>query len=111
VRVLRIKKQFLDQVKAGKKTLEVRVGYPNILSIQSGLCMKMLSGTDEQVVRVNDVRKYSSHAEMLSAEDYVKIAPDVTSEADLMRLLQEVYPPEKEKLGVVILDIEPATES
>ena len=51
MRVLRIKKQFLDQVKAGKKTLEVRVGYPNILSIQSGLCMKMLLGTDEQVVR------------------------------------------------------------
>ena len=98
-------------MKAGRKTLEVRVAYPSILSIQPGQCMRMVSGTEEQVVRVKDVRKYTSHAEMLRVEDYAKIAPDVASEADLMRLLQEVYPPEKEKLGVVVLDIEPVTQS
>jgi ASC-1-like (ASCH) protein len=111
VRVIRIKKRFLDQVKAGRKTLELRVGYPNILSIQPGQCMRMLSGTEEQVVTVNDVRKYTSHAAMFGAEDCTRIVPDVTSRTDMMRLLQKVYPPDKKKLGVVILDIEAVTQS
>ena len=111
MRVIHIRKQFLDQVKAGRKTLEVRVGYPNMLSIQPHQHIKMVSGTEEQVVSVNDVRKYTSHAEMLKVEDYRKIAPDVTSDAELLRLLQEVYPPQKEKLGVVVLDIEPIAQT
>jgi ASC-1-like (ASCH) protein len=48
---------------------------------------------------------------MFGAEDCTRIVPDVTSRTDMMRLLQKVYPPDKKKLGVVILDIEAVTQS
>jgi len=111
MRMMRVKKQFLQQIKAGKKTLEVRVGYSNILNIQPGERIRMASRTEEQVVRVNDVRKYRSHAEMLEAEDYAKIAPHMASKEALIALLQEIYPPKRQKLGIIVLDIEPMSKS
>jgi hypothetical protein len=42
---------------------------------------------------------------MLKIEEGDKIAPD--HQGSVLDLLREIYPPNKEQLGVVVLEIEP----
>lgn len=40
-------------------------------------------------------------------EPWGKIAPDLVSKEAVLYLLKQIYPPEKEKLGMVVLEIVP----
>jgi ASC-1-like (ASCH) protein/RimJ/RimL family protein N-acetyltransferase len=104
MRLLRVKKSFIDLVKAGKKRLEVRVGYSNIKSIQRGERIKFASRVQELIIRVVDIRKYKTFDEMGEYEDTSLIA-DLHSKEEVLSLLKEIYPKEKEKLGVIVLEI------
>ncbi len=106
MRTLRLKQRYLNLVKSGTKPLEVRVGYDSIKEIQSGDRIRFASRDDEQVVLVRDVRNYSNFAEMAASEKLSEIVPG-QSEAQVLRTLSEIYPPKKEKLGIVVLAIEP----
>ena len=106
MRQIRVKQNFLRQIKDGEKTLEVRVGYDNIKTIQPGERIRLASGKEEQVIRIRDVRYYRSFDEMLANEEASRIASGLSREA-VRSLLKEIYPESKEKLGVVVLDIHP----
>ena len=106
MRMMRVKKEFIEQIKAGRKTLEVRVGYPTIKAIKIGERINMSSHTLEQVIRIIDKREYSNHEEMLKKEDFRKIAPHMHSKEELLRLLNEIYPADKQKLGIIVFGIE-----
>jgi len=106
MRQIRVKQNFLRQIKDGEKTLEVRVGYDNIKTIQPGERIRLASGREEQVIRIRDVRYYRSFDEMLEKEEASRIASGLSKET-VRRLLKEIYPESKEKLGVVVLDIQP----
>ncbi|NOT49320.1 MAG: GNAT family N-acetyltransferase [Acidobacteria bacterium] len=106
MRQMRIKKTFLDLIRKGEKTLEVRVGYNNIRSITDGELIRLTTFHENQVIKVNQVRKYDSFAAMMEEEDFDRIAPG-RSEEDVFSLLKDIYPPEKESLGVIVLDISP----
>lgn len=106
MRQIRVKQNFLRQIKDGEKTLEVRVGYDNIKTIQPGERVRLASGREEQVIRIRDVRYYGSFDEMLEKEEASRIASGLSREA-VRSLLKEIYPESKEKLGVVVLDIQP----
>ncbi|HUC02118.1 MAG TPA: hypothetical protein VMA75_04445 [Candidatus Paceibacterota bacterium] len=56
---------------------------------------------------MNAVRRYPSIAELLDKEAWEKIAPDLSSKEAVFQLLKNIYPPEKEKLGMVVLEIVP----
>ena len=109
MRMMRVKQHFLDEIRSGQKTLEVRVAYDSIKTIQPGEKINLMSRADSQIISVNDVRRYPSFDEMLSVEDPQRIAPG-RSLNDLRRLLKEIYPSAKERLGVVVLDVEPITQ-
>lgn len=109
MRIMRVKKEFIEQIRAGKKTLEIRVGYPTIKTIKPGERINMSSRTQEQTVRVLDRREYKNHEEMLQKEDYRKIAPHMHSKEELLKLLNEIYPPEKQELGIIVFEIEKAS--
>jgi ASC-1-like (ASCH) protein/GNAT superfamily N-acetyltransferase len=104
MRVMRVKERYLDLIKQGKKTLEVRVGYNFVRNIKVGERIRLESRVKEQVVRVNDVRKYSSIDEMMIAEDPERIIPGMMKE-EVSSLLRQIYPPDREKLGIIVLDI------
>lgn len=106
MRQMRIKKTFLDLIRKGEKTLEVRVGYNNIKSITDGELIRLSTFHENQVIKVNEVRKYDTFAAMMEKEDFRRIAPG-QSRDDVYNLLQDIYPPEKESLGVIVLDITP----
>jgi ASC-1-like (ASCH) protein len=61
---------------------------------------------NQATIRIKDVRKYSTFEEMLSREDVSRIVPGSNRE-EVLRLLKSLYPPHKEQMGVLVLEIEP----
>ena len=109
MREMRVKPRFINLIRSGRKPLEVRVGYENINRIQVGERIRFVSHESMLDVRVNAIRRYPSIGELLKKEAWEKIAPDLSSEDAVLQLLRGIYPPEKEKLGMVVLEIIPLT--
>ncbi len=102
-RLMWIKRRFFDLILSGEKTLEVRVLYPNLRSIQKG---ELVNLNNQATIRIKDVRKYSTFEEMLSKEEASWIVPGSNRE-ELLSLLKSLYPPHKEQMGVLVLEVEP----
>ena len=107
MREMRVKPRFINLIRSGRKPLEVRVGYDTINRIQVGERIRFVSHESMLDVRVNAVRRYPSIVALLEREPWEKIAPDLSSKEEVLRLLRGIYPPEKEKLGMVVLEIAP----
>jgi ASC-1-like (ASCH) protein len=104
---LNLRKPYLKLIAEGIKTVEVRVGYPKMRKIQAGHELTFVSGDDIVATRVMRVTEYKSFEEMLNHEDAVAIGGDLgESRDDLLAVIREIYPPEKEKLGVLAIQIE-----
>lgn len=106
VRKMRIKKPYFDAIMEGRKTLEVRVGYNSIKKLRSGQLLQFETGHTSGVVRIKSIRIYRSFADMLSSESWREIVPQVSTEAEALKLLQGIYPAGKERLGVHVIEIE-----
>jgi len=104
MRIMRVKQHFLDLIRSGKKTLEVRVGYSSIRTIRAGDSIRLMSRDQSEIIEVRDVREYSSFREMLAQEDATKIAPELAP-GEVLSLLKRIYPQDRESLGVIVLDI------
>jgi ASC-1-like (ASCH) protein len=104
MRTMRLKQRFLNQIRTGSKQLEVRVAYDNIKGIKRGERIKFLSRDDQVVASVADVRNYKSFEEMLVVEDASKIVPGASS-LEAQRLLEQIYPKDKEELGIVVIQL------
>ncbi len=104
MKTLWIKDEYLDQILAGRKTVEVRVAYSNIARLEAGASLS-LNDAHHYVIRRID--RYADFEELLRYEDAQAIAPDVPAD-ELLARMRAIYPPEKEALGAVALEIEPA---
>ncbi len=104
---MNLKKPYFQLLADGTKTIEVRVAYENMKKIQSGWEILFRSGDDTCLTRVREVRTYSSFEEMLDHEDMRAIGGELgESRQDLLRAIRDIYPPEKEALGVLAIEIE-----
>jgi len=101
-KTLWIKDDYLRQILSGRKTVEVRVGYSNITRLEVG---DRLLLNDEHPFCIVRIGRYASFDELLTHEDPANIAPDLSPD-ELLEVLRGIYPPEKEALGVVALEIE-----
>jgi len=106
VRKMRIKRPYYDEIMAGRKTLEVRVGYNNIKRLNAGDLLQLETGQTSGVVRIKAIRVYQNFEDMLSTELWREIVPQVNSQYDALMLLRGIYPTNKEKLGIYVLQIE-----
>lgn len=106
MRTMRVKRRFYDLIFSGRKTLEVRIGYDSINRIQVGERIRLTTHTGSFEVKVSAIRRYQTFDEMLSAESYERIAPDSNSREEVLSLLKQIYPAQKERLGVVVLEFE-----
>jgi ASC-1-like (ASCH) protein/ribosomal protein S18 acetylase RimI-like enzyme len=104
MRMMRVKQYYLSLIESGKKTLEVRVGYGNINTIQPGERIRLTSGSNTAFIMVTAIRRYNSFALMLEMEPADCIAPGKDKD-QVLQLLRSIYPPPKERLGVVVLEI------
>ncbi len=103
-KVLWIRPEYLQEILAGRKTIEVRVGYDNIRRLRAGDFLRL---NDTHLYRIKRVAHYPDFDALLAHESISAIAPGMDADA-LRQALREIYPPEKEALGVVALEIEPA---
>jgi len=104
MRMMRVKRQYFNGILAGTKPLEVRVGYGNIKKIKKDEKIRLECGRHSGVVKVSDVRVYKTFAEMLEQENAGHIVPD--NPADALNILQNIYPKNKEALGVYVFQLE-----
>lgn len=105
MRNMRVKTRFFNLIKSGVKDLEVRVGYDSINRIKQGEQIAFATNGNSLVVKVVEVRRYTTFKEMLNKESYKRIVPDSESSEDALTLLKSIYGPDKEKLGVVVLEL------
>jgi ASC-1-like (ASCH) protein len=102
IKTLWIKDEYLQQILAGRKTVEVRVAYSNIARLKPGDTLLL---NDQHRYTIIDVRCYSDFNALVEAEDPATIAPDLPDREALLAACRVIYPPEKEVLGVVALEI------
>ncbi|MFQ6197723.1 ASCH domain-containing protein [Streptomyces sp. NPDC000405] len=102
---LNIRKPYFDLIASGAKTVEVRVGYPKIRKIAAGDTLRISCGDDTVTTRVARVNQYESFKALLDAEELAAIGgPDMTHD-ELVAAINNIYPPEKEALGVFALHL------
>lgn len=104
MRKMRIKQRFYNLILSGKKPLEVRVGYDSINKIKVGEDICLITNTESSQVKVKDIRRYKTFEEMLAVEPWQSIVPDARDYKEVLRLLRQIYPAKKEKLGVVVFE-------
>ena len=102
-KTLWIRETYLAQILDGHKTIEVRVAYSNIARLETGDRL-MLNNRHPYLIR--RIARYDNFAELLRQEDPAAIAPDLSPE-ELLAALRSLYPPEKETLGAVAIEIHP----
>lgn len=103
-RVMLIYRQYFDLIKNGTKTIEVRVAYPSMKSITVGTLIAFNDDPD-CTCRVKRVAQYKTFDDMMVAEDPVKIHPTLSADEQLADI-KRIFPPEKEKLGVIVFEFE-----
>lgn len=102
IKTLWIRESYLSQILAGRKTVEVRVGYKNIRRLQSGDQLKL---NDQHLATIRRIGQYRDFEELLAHEDPAAIAPDLP-QSELLAAIRQIYPPEKEALGAVALELD-----
>jgi ASC-1-like (ASCH) protein len=109
-RELNIRRPYLELIAQGVKTVEVRVGYPRMRAIQASQELTFVSGDRRLPTRVKRVTEYPSFEAMLDHEDPVAIGGDLGESRDkLLAAIRDIYPPEKERLGVLAIEVERVT--
>ncbi len=104
MKTMRVKRQYFNAIMAGTKPLEVRVGYDNIKKIKKGDHIRLECDRHHGIVKVADIRTYSTFAEMLRDEKAGHIAPDDPARA--LAILRGIYPKDKEDLGVFVFQLD-----
>ena len=104
-KTLWIKEEFLQLILAGQKTVEIRVGYKNILQLHPG---DILLLNEQHPYEIVDIRRYPDFAAMVATEKTEAVAPGISDPQALTEACRAIYPPDKEALGVVALEIKPS---
>ncbi|MFE7948198.1 ASCH domain-containing protein [Streptomyces sp. NPDC057426] len=107
VHELNLYRRYFDLVAAGEKTTEVRVKYPRLAALSAGDVIRFrIKGTDETCdVRVKRVTEYATFEDLLDGEGPAKVNPTSSREQQLANI-RAIYPPEKEALGALAIQIE-----
>ncbi|WP_326640714.1 ASCH domain-containing protein [Streptosporangium sp. NBC_01755] len=106
-----IRRPYFELIAKEAKTIEVRVGYPKIRKISAGDTLCFVSGEDSLRVRVTAVKEYPSFEAMLDAEDNTMIGGQGMTRDQLLAACRDIYPPEKEALGVFAIHLAPLPDA
>lgn len=106
-RELNIRRPYLQLITDGIKTVEVRVGYPGMRKIKAGQELTFVSGDLRVPTLVRRVTEYPSFDAMLDHEEPRSIGGELgESREQLLDVIRSIYPPEKERLGVLAIEIQ-----
>lgn len=97
-----IYKRYFDLIATGRKTTEIRVNDSSRKKIKEGSLIRFRCQGDVVLTRV---ARYPSLDEMFDHECVASVNPLATRDEQLANIRQ-IYPPEREALGVVAIGIE-----
>ena len=100
-----IYKRYFDLITTGRKTTEIRVNDSSRRKIKEGSLIRFRCQGDAVLTRVTAVNRYASFEEMFDHQDVASVNPLATRDEQLANIRQ-IYPPEREALGVVAIGIE-----
>jgi ASC-1-like (ASCH) protein len=100
-----IYKRYFDLIAQGRKTTEIRVDDSSRRKIKEGSLVRFRCQGDEVLTRVTKVARYTSFEEMFDHESVTSVNPLATRD-DQLANIRQIYPPEREALGVVAIGIE-----
>ncbi|MFL6140346.1 MAG: ASCH domain-containing protein [Labedaea sp.] len=100
-----IYKRYFDLITTGRKTTEIRVNDSSRRKIKEGSLIRFRCQGDQVLTRVTRVARYDTFDEMFDHEEVASVNPLATRDEQLANVRQ-IYPPEREALGVVALGIE-----
>lgn len=100
-----IYKRYFDLIVAGRKTTEIRVNDSSRRNIKVGSLIRFTCQGDQVLTRVTRVARYADFEEMFDHESVASVNPTATR-ADQLANIRQIYPPEREALGVVAIGIE-----
>lgn len=101
--VWRIKRVYFEELRSGKKKLEIRVGYPWVKKVHQGDTITF-ENYGENCFLVKRVGIYGSFKEMLEAENVEEVLPGMAF-SEALRTLRNIYPKAKEDKGVYIFEL------
>ncbi|MET8245548.1 ASCH domain-containing protein [Streptomyces sp. NPDC005202] len=106
VRELNLYAQYFALVAAGTKTIEVRVKYPHLADLATGDVIRFrIKGTAESCdVKVKRVTEYPDFESLLDGEGPANVNPTATRDQQLTNI-RAIFPPEKEALGALAIEI------
>ncbi|MFE0629435.1 ASCH domain-containing protein [Streptomyces sp. NPDC058864] len=107
VRELNLYRRYFDLVAAGRKSIEVRVRHPHLADLVAGEVIRFrIKGTDETCeVLVKRVTAYADFEALLDGEGAANVNPTVSRDEQLAAI-RAIYPPEKEALGALAIEME-----
>lgn len=97
-----IKSDILEQITYGQKTIEVRLGTPEFLTLAAGDTIIVRDDTitkshpTKTRLIVTQVLLFESFAELFEAVDYEQAVPSATSLEEAMQTYRQFYSPEDE---------------
>lgn len=100
-----IYKRCLDLIAAGTKTTEIRVDDSSRARLTVGSLIRFRCRDEEVLTRVTRLNRYPDFDTMFDHESPTSVNPTATREEQLANIRQ-IYPPEREALGVVAIGIE-----
>lgn len=93
-------------IKCGRKTLEVRIAYPDLDDISVNDHIRFKSGEDGAIVKIIAIRRHKSISEVINKENTSKIAPQVP-QAYLRELARELFSESRIKThGLLVIEFE-----
>jgi ASC-1-like (ASCH) protein len=104
-REMPIYKRYFDLIAAGEKTIEVRVAYPSNKRLTAGQLLKFTCRGEECLTRITRIATYRTFEEMFDHENVSTVNPTATRTEQLANI-RLIYPPEKEALGVIAIEVE-----
>jgi ASC-1-like (ASCH) protein len=104
-RTIYVKRQFFEMIRAGTKTLELRVGFPTFREINVGDSITFSSGGGETVdVEIIGIRPYRSLEEVIQSEDASKIAPGMAPDVLLKEAKRFILAVDVAKRGLLVFE-------
>jgi ASC-1-like (ASCH) protein len=100
-----IYKRYFDLIATGRKTTEIRVNDSSRQKIKEGSLIRFRCQGDQVLTRVTRITRYADFDDMFAHETVTSVNPLATKQEQLANIRQ-IYPPEREALGVVAIGIE-----
>lgn len=101
-----IKPKWEEEIKEGKKSMDVRVNAQPYADVNKGDIIRYRS----TYVRVKRIFAYPGLADLLAHEDYKRIVPEAKNNQEALSLLLEEIHHNEPPHGVLAFEIEPLKE-